>query len=1175
MVEQARQGGKRVSSVSRLGGAFAAFVLFALLLAAPAFAGFEQVGHFAENELEGASFAGNIAVNTTGAGGTPAGTFYVPGRGVGSGGSYGVDSYGARGEFLGKDNGLSPRALAVDQTTGFLYLLSESLPHEIIKVYSADGSKLITAFGDHAAAGETFEQSPEKIHIQVTDLDGIAVDAAGTVYVSDHANTGESRVMVFKPQSPGDYEHYVYAGRANDISTFGRLAVDDAGDLYSDDEGGGVLEFAPGQPSTPICRYEAPGLNLSAMTVNPVTGEVFFFNTHTPKVVHQLSPCSEGVFKEAGVIETVPTPHEGLSALGFNPVFDWEASRPSGVLYGVSGDGKGFGYIFAPAEVRFPVIESQWVSTVTATTATLNSEIDPKGSNTDYVFQYLTGVAYEANQPAERFAGASEAPVGSATLPAGQKGEHAAASLLGLQSDTEYRYRVIATSHCEPEHPEALCKETGQDQAFRTYPAEAPGLPDGRAWELVSPALKSGGEVFPLEPNQTGSAPACHSSGSCNPGKTGIAFPRQSSPDGETVAYEGFPFSSTEGAAILNQYVSRRTASGWQTTTLEPSLFSNSGRYAGFDAALTEGVLVQGFPSLTPQAPFEFANLYTQPTASPASLGALIAAQPPDRPLSSEASGFAVRYASASADLSHIFFEANDALTPATPVAPAALDGGPNEYNLYEWAAGQLRLVNVAPGNLETTPGKEGGGGGDRASAVSADGSHVFWSGSTGQVYVRIDAAETREIKDPGKFLAASTDGSRVLLDDGCLYDLQAEHCEDLTEDQTNVHQGGFQGVAGYSDDLSHVYFADTAVLTGEGENSEGVKAQAGQDNIYARDTNAGTTTFVATLLPGDSPFAEEGDWGTLPQRRTAEASPGGRWLAFRSGAPLTGYDNVGPTCGMTSVQKYVAGHCSEAFLYDAVTGKLRCVSCNPGGARPLGRTTFPVINSSVVSRQPRYLTDSGRLYFNSQDSLSPLDTNRAVEEPDNIGEPSGSGAAGAEDVYEYEPGGVGSCTRPGGCVSLVSSGNESLDASFLATDATGRNVFFTTRERLVSRDTDDLMDVYDAREGGGFSAESESGRGECQGEACQSPVQAPNDQTPSSAAFEGPGNLVASIKPPPPPPPASVKALTRAQKLARALRVCRSEPKRKRARCQARARKRYAAKKAARQTSHKRRAGR
>ena len=55
---------------------------------------------------------------------------------------------------------------------------------------------------------------------------------------------------------------------------------------------------------------------------------------------------------------------------------------------------------------------------------------------------------------------------------------------------------------------------------------------------------------------------------------------------------------------------------------------------------------------------------------------------------------------------------------------------------------------------------------------------------------------------------------------------------------------------------------------------------------------------------------------------------------------------------------------------------------------------------------QSRYLSDEGRLYFNSPDNLVPAAKN------------------GKEDVYEYEPSGVGSCqSASGGCVSLISGG--------------------------------------------------------------------------------------------------------------------------------------------------------
>ena len=71
-----------------------------------------------------------------------------------------------------------------------------------------------------------------------------------------------------------------------------------------------------------------------------------------------------------------------------------------------------------------------------------------------------------------------------------------------------------------------------------------------------------------------------------------------------------------------------------------------------------------------------------------------------------------------------------------------------------------------------------------------------------------------------------------------------------------------------------------------------------------------------------------------------------------------------------------------------------------------------------------------------------------------------------------------------------------------------GRNVFFDTRDKLALKDKDELLDIYDAREGGGIAVESEISRAECQGENCQAPVSPPNDPTPASSTFEGSGNV-------------------------------------------------------------------
>ena len=93
-------------------------------------------------------------------------------------------------------------------------------------------------------------------------------------------------------------------------------------------------------------------------------------------------------------------------------------------------------------------------------------------------------------------------------------------------------------------------------------------------------------------------------------------------------------------------------------------------------------------------------------------------------------------------------------------------------------------------------------------------------------MYVRENGESTRELSDhAGRFLSASVDGSRVLLSDGELYDLGSETTVDLTGGQN-----GFQGVVGQSEDLSHVYFVDTAALTAPGEeNANHEHARQGQ----------------------------------------------------------------------------------------------------------------------------------------------------------------------------------------------------------------------------------------------------------------------------------------------------------------------------------------------------------
>ena len=209
-----------------------------------------------------------------------------------------------------------------------------------------------------------------------------------------------------------------------------------------------------------------------------------------------------------------------------------------------------------------------------------------------------------------------------------------------------------------------------------------------------------------------------------------------------------------------------------------------------------------------------------------------------------------------------------------------------------------------------------------------------------------------------------------------------------------------------------------------------------------------------------------------------------------------------------------------------------------------------------VESRhQPNYLNNQGRLFFNSVNPLVAQDSNAT------------------QDVYEYEPPGVGNCgessptysTNSGGCVSLISSGMPSAqESAFMDASESGDDVFFLTSARLSPLDVDNARDIYDAHvcpPGGAEPCITLSAGPQpppCTNESsCKaSPTPQPSIfGAPASATFQGPGNPTPPPAPPPPPPHRE----TRAQKLAKALKACRAKKnKHKRKACEKGARKKY-----------------
>jgi hypothetical protein len=1008
------------------------------------------------------------------------------------------------GEGVGHFEALT--AVAIDPANGYVYVRNSHVgprKQHLIEVFTATGTPVGEGFGEVGNASstppESIAEGPAKLHQGDYLTESMTVNEAGTVYLTDQDYSGvagqsERRVMSFEPEGGHDFEHYVYTGQEHDLVFAAaemprKIGWVDGNRLVTAREEQ-VHEYAiRGGSASPLCSLAVSG-RLTALAANPLTGEAFYFN-EVKRNITRLGACDEMTGKFIELQQFVPEPKtEIVRAMAVNPSGSWSPLRPAGILYAASelesAEGYSvFGDIFASAPVLSPVVESESVADTGSTSTTLQARIDPRGFNTSYTFEYLPASTYaaqlataegEGKSGAEAegaaFIGAVRAPASPGQVESGAV-RTAVASVGVLAPDTAYRFRVVATSECNGAH-EPACETDGEAASFATYPTVLPGLPDGRAYELVSPAQKNGGEVFPAEP----------SIGSCGtvvckpPGGFPTQVdPMQSASDGDALAYMGYAFSPTEGAAAFNSYVSRRTADGWQTTAETPfqQATHSQGTFA-YSEDLREGTIQSSRSQIS-----------VQDTGDPSSLTPVVPS-----PRYREGEDF-VEYGGYSADFSAQFFSANDSLTPATSFAPEPPDPDLGGRDLYEWRGGHLSLVNVLPGDSMVATGAAFASSSPDAHAVSADGNRVFWHvGST--VYVREDGQETREITHPGTFLTASEDGGEVLLSDGCLYSLATEACADVTQGE-----GGFQGIASANGALSRIYFVDTAKLPASGENERKEEAMSGKPNLYLYE--AGTTTrFIATLAVSDGDGGTLNDWAAVSGgQRTAEASPNGRYLAFASTERLTGYANIGPCATITNSEhelEIVDAPCKEVFLYDSLTGRLSCPSCSPTGEAPLGNSTLRrIAGAKPFFPQPRYLTDAGRLFFDSPDRLSPLDTN-----------------GGVEDVYEAEPAGVGTCTRVAGCVLLISSGKGSVDSNFLAMDGEGEregsDVFFTTRDRVVPSDKDDLIDVYDAREGGGFPSESEAPPAGCEGEACQSLSSPPATLPLASQLFSGAGNV-------------------------------------------------------------------
>jgi hypothetical protein len=380
--------------------------------------------------------------------------------------SFGEEGVGA-GQFK------QPAGVAVSDVTGDVYVADRG--NDRIQEFTA-AHVLIREF-DGAAAATGALGAPSQI--AVDNSDDPADQSENDVYVTGEVVVGgETKYVVYKFSATGAYEGQITTGKGG--APFGVLfgvAVDPSGGLW-------VY-----QASKEIDRYTSASVNKFTASCEDPRGtkegfavdseDDLYVNTHNGTFAKLSSTC-------APLIETIgPVEYSFGAAVDFESGDVYVAHEQNAGLYtsaGVPVDEEFGSEYFAEAsgiavnsaspeklvyvddqkadavrvfrEVLRPTVTPGAPTEVGPLEATLNGSVNPEGLPvSSCVFEYGTSTAYGQSVPCEPAPGAGKSAVAVSAKPA------------GIQPDTTYHYRLVASNE--------NASNVGEDETFTT---PGPGL---------------------------------------------------------------------------------------------------------------------------------------------------------------------------------------------------------------------------------------------------------------------------------------------------------------------------------------------------------------------------------------------------------------------------------------------------------------------------------------------------------------------------------------------------------------------------------------------------------------------------------------------------------------------------------------------------------------------------